>query len=75
MSQPTLDPVASPGGVLVTKPKSTIYTVMLVIALIALLMACLFLYLEIREYGGLGNVKGPAASVWTDITGRFGSFA
>jgi hypothetical protein len=32
---------------------------MLLIALVCLLAAALFLYLEIREYGGFGNVKGP----------------
>ncbi|MCA9230628.1 MAG: hypothetical protein KDA57_08250 [Planctomycetales bacterium] len=38
-----------------------IYTVLLVIALISLLMACVFLYLEIREFGGFGAVKGRVA--------------
>jgi hypothetical protein len=32
---------------------------MLLVALICLLLGALFLYLEIREYGGFGNVKGP----------------
>ncbi len=47
------------GGVIVQKPKSSIYTVLLVIALIALMLGCLFLFLEIGDYGGLGAVKGP----------------
>jgi hypothetical protein len=34
---------------------------MLLIALVCLLLAALFLFLEIREYGGFGNVKGPVA--------------
>jgi hypothetical protein len=34
---------------------------MLLISLICLLIAALLLYLEIREYGGFGNVKGPTA--------------
>ena len=61
MSQPNFEP-DSPGGVLVPKPKSSIYTVLLIIAFIALLFACIFLYLEISEYGGLGATKGMSAS-------------
>ena len=40
-----------------------VYTVMLILSLLALLIACLCLWLEIGEYGGLGAVKGPQASV------------
>jgi len=36
---------------------------MLIVALISLLMACLFLYLEIKEYGGFGAIKGPVAMI------------
>jgi len=49
--------------VLSKKPQLNIYTVLLIIALVALLTACLFLYLEIREYGGFGAVKGRVAAV------------
>jgi hypothetical protein len=38
---------------------------MLLIALVSLLAAALFLYLEIREYGGFGNVKGPLTQLHT----------
>ena len=58
MSQPSFES-ASP-TVLTKKSAWNIYTVMLLIALVALLLACLFLYLEIREYGGFGAVKGAA---------------
>lgn len=60
MSQPNLESVSTP-SVLNKKPQLNIYTVLLVIALISLLMACVFLYLEIREFGGFGAVKGRVA--------------
>jgi hypothetical protein len=34
---------------------------MLLLALLWLLLAMVFLYLEIREYGGFGAVGGPMA--------------
>jgi hypothetical protein len=40
------------------KPKMTIYYALLIIALCAMLVACLFLYLEIKRFGGFGAVKG-----------------
>ncbi len=61
MSQPNLESVSAP-TVLKKQPQMTVYTVMLIIALISLMMACLFLYLEIREYGGFGAVKGRIAA-------------
>ena len=67
MSQPNFES-DSPGGVLVPKPKSSIYTVLLIIALIALVFACVFLYLEISEYGGLGATKGMSSSLDELIT-------
>lgn len=45
------------------KPKMTIYYVLLIIALIALLTACLFLYLEIRRFGGFGTVPQRLSSL------------
>ncbi len=62
MSQPNLESASVP-TVLNKKPVWDIYTVMLLLGLIALLLGCLFLYLEIREYGGFGQVGGPVASV------------
>lgn len=38
------------------KPKMTVYFAMLILALIALLTACIFLYMEIRRFGGFGTV-------------------
>jgi hypothetical protein len=41
----------------------TIYYALLIIALIAMLTACLFLYLEIRRFGGFGAVPGRVTSL------------
>ena len=57
MSQPNLESVSVP-SVLVKKPQMNVYTVMLIVALLSLMLACLFLWLEIREYGGWGAEKG-----------------
>jgi len=48
--------------VAVAKPKFGIYYALLIIALGAMLTACLILYLEIRRFGGFGTVKGKVAS-------------
>jgi hypothetical protein len=45
------------------KPKMTIYYALLIIALIAMLTACLFMFLEIKRFGGFGTVKGKVSSV------------
>ena len=45
------------------KPKMTIYYALLIIALCAMLTACLFMYLEIKRFGGFGTVKGKVSSV------------
>lgn len=73
MSQPNLESVSTP-SVLSKKPQLNVYTVMLIVSLVSLLMACLFLYLELREYGGWGAVKGRAAvtaPISSDITPSF----
>lgn len=44
------------------KAKMTIYFALLIIALIAMLFACLFLYLEVRRFGGFGAVSGRASA-------------
>lgn len=62
MSQPNLESSVPP-TVLKKEPQMTVYTVMLIISLLALIFACLFLYLEISEYGGFGAVKGRLAAV------------
>ncbi len=66
MSQPNLESVSTP-SVLSKKPQLNVYTVMLIVALISLLLACLFLYLELREYGGWGAVKGRVSSVTAPV--------
>ncbi len=66
MSQPSLESASLP-SVIVKKPILDVYTVMLIIALVALLMGCLFLYLEIREYGGIGAVRGPVAMIGNPV--------
>jgi hypothetical protein len=59
MSQPSFESASPAPSVLTKKSAWNVYTAMLLIALVALLLAALFLYLEIKEYGGFGNVKGP----------------
>ena len=44
------------------KPKMTIYYALLIIALLAMLTACLFMFLEIKRFGGFGTVKGKVSS-------------
>lgn len=57
MSQPDL---TSPGrSVVVQRPKSDVYTIMLGIALTAILIACLLLFLELRRYKG--DIKATGA--------------
>jgi hypothetical protein len=47
------------------KPKTNIYTLLLVIALVALLVGCIFLYLEIRRFGGFGTIRGNISAIST----------
>jgi hypothetical protein len=60
------NPIATPTlRVVAPKPKMTIYFALLIIALVAMLFACLFLFLEIRRFGGFGAVSGSvAATKW-----------
>jgi hypothetical protein len=41
-----------PAGILVRKPKASIYVAMLGIALVAIVIGCIVLHLELAEYGG-----------------------
>jgi hypothetical protein len=41
---------------------------LLLLALLALLLGCLFLYLEINQYGGFGAVKGKVSSLIPPLT-------
>ena len=45
------------------KSKMTIYFALLIIALFAMMLACLFMYLEIRNLGGFGSVQGQVTAV------------
>ena len=67
MSQPSFESASLP-SVINKKPVLNIYTVMLIVALVSLLMACLFLWLEIGEYGGYGAIKGPLAILSNSIS-------
>lgn len=49
-----LDSASAKRGVLVQKPKTNVYTAMLIIAFLAMLAGCLFLFLQIQKYGGFG---------------------
>ena len=65
MSQPDL----RVSGVLVQKPKTNVYTVMLVLSLVAIIIGCIFLYAEINRYRQDPNAAppegAPAASMRT----------
>jgi hypothetical protein len=66
----TMAPIGGPAR----KPKTSIYTLFLVIALVALLTGCLFLWLEIKRFGGFGTVSGtvqvaqPTEYLFSDAT-------
>ncbi len=48
------------------KPRLDIYTVMLAIALVAIIIACVVLYLEVADYGKPPYQLGLAAPVQAD---------
>lgn len=48
-----------PAGVLVRKPKSSLYTALLGVAVLAIAVGCLFLLLEISRYGLLSAPWNP----------------
>lgn len=68
MSQPDLESVSMP-SVINKKPRYDVYFVMLLVSLIAILIGCLFLFLEIRAYGGWGAWNGSPLS---SVTPSFG---
>ena len=51
-------------GVVVQKPKSDVYTTMLFLSLIAIIIACLCLWLEMRAYNM--DIKANEARVGVD---------
>jgi hypothetical protein len=62
MAQPEFM-MSPPIGVAGRKPKTSIYTMLLVISLIALLIGCLMLWLEIKQLEGtFGGVKGSLST-------------
>jgi hypothetical protein len=70
MSQPSFESTSAP-TVLKKKSPLTIYTVLLIISLAALMLGCLFLWLEINEYGGFGAIKGPIGALSRPATSDF----
>jgi hypothetical protein len=50
-----------PAGILVRRQKANIYTVLLGVALAAMVISCLLLHLELASYGGF---KGFFAFPW-----------
>ena len=48
MSQPDLKSASGGRGLFGDKPRANIYTVFLILALVAMLLACLFLVLEVK---------------------------
>jgi hypothetical protein len=49
------------------RPKTTAYMMLLVISLVALLVGCLFLFLEIKRYGGFGAIRGRVAAAQSAV--------
>ena len=54
------------------KPKMTVYYALLIIALCAMLTACLFMFLEIKRFGGFGAVKGKVSATERPAPTQFG---
>jgi hypothetical protein len=53
------------------KPKTSIYTILLILALIALLTGCIFLFLEIKRFGGFGTVRGTVQATTAPASVQF----
>jgi hypothetical protein len=49
--------------VVAPKPRMTVYYALLIIAFLAMLTACIFLYMVIRTFGGFGAVQGRVTSL------------
>ncbi len=45
------------------KPKADVYTLLLGIALVALIIACIFAYMEIKDYGAQPFSGAPSAAL------------
>ncbi|MBD15654.1 MAG: hypothetical protein CMJ72_10880 [Planctomycetaceae bacterium] len=67
MSQPNLESVNVP-SVINKKPQLTVYTMMLIVSLIALLITILFLFLEWRAYEyDSGSAVASITSPWQQL--------
>lgn len=53
-------PNSSNEGPLFRKPRADLYTALLVIALLAMILACVFAYLEVKDYGTPPYQGGPS---------------
>lgn len=47
--------------VMAPKPRMTVYYALLIVALLAMITACIFLYMVIKTFGGFGAVQGRVA--------------
>jgi hypothetical protein len=63
MADPEVSEVIVPPTIRVVapKPRMTVYYALLIVALLAMLTACIFLYMVIRTFGGFGAVQGRVA--------------
>jgi hypothetical protein len=52
-----------PIRVTAAKPRMTVYFALLIIALVAMLWGCFFLWREISRFGGFGAVPGTVSSL------------
>jgi hypothetical protein len=52
-----------PIRVAAAKPRMTVYFALLIIALVAMLAGCIFLWIEIGRFGGFGAVPGTVSSL------------
>lgn len=68
MAQPDY---SMPVSAAVRKPKTSIYTLMLLVALLALITGCIFLYLEIKRFGGFGTVRGSVQAITAPASTQF----
>lgn len=64
MSQPDLSS-SEPRGVLVVKPKTSVYTVMLLIAVLALVFSCLVLVREWSRYSFQHKPPANLRAAWS----------
>jgi hypothetical protein len=54
------------------KPRMTVYYALLIVALVCMLVACLFMYLEVRRFGGFGTVPKSISALEQRMDAVFG---